>query len=44
MFLHAWQLQFDHPATGERMALTAPLPSELQALLPPAATPATTAT
>ena len=44
MFLHAWQLQFDHPATGERMALTAPLPPELQALLPPAATPNTTAT
>lgn len=44
MFLHAWQLQFVHPATGERMALTAPLPPELQALLPPAATPTTTAT
>ena len=44
MFLHAWKLQFDHPATGERMALTAPLPPELQALLPPAATPTTTAT
>ncbi len=42
MFLHAWQLQFDHPATGERIALTAPLPPELQALLPP--TPSTTAT
>ena len=34
MFLHAWRLQFDHPATGERIALLAPLPPELQALLP----------
>jgi 23S rRNA pseudouridine955/2504/2580 synthase len=30
MFLHAWRLQFDHPATGERLALQAPLPPELQ--------------
>jgi 23S rRNA pseudouridine955/2504/2580 synthase len=30
MFLHAWRLQFDHPATGERIALQAPLPPELQ--------------
>jgi len=30
MFLHAWRLQFDHPATGERIALQAPLPAELQ--------------
>ena len=29
MFLHAWRLQFDHPATGERIALQAPLPPEL---------------
>jgi 23S rRNA pseudouridine955/2504/2580 synthase len=29
MFLHAWRLQFDHPATGERLALQAPLPPEL---------------
>ncbi|HEX7891589.1 MAG TPA: RluA family pseudouridine synthase [Ramlibacter sp.] len=40
MFLHAWRLQFDHPATGERIALQAPLPPELQkftdhARLPP---------
>jgi 23S rRNA pseudouridine955/2504/2580 synthase len=34
MFLHAWRLQFDHPATGERIQLLAPLPPELQALLP----------
>ncbi len=30
MFLHAWRLQFDHPASGERVALQAPLPPELQ--------------
>lgn len=30
MFLHAWRLQFDHPATGERITLLAPLPAELQ--------------
>ncbi len=30
MFLHAWRLQFDHPATGERISLQAPLPPELQ--------------
>ncbi|MBL0426109.1 RluA family pseudouridine synthase [Ramlibacter alkalitolerans] len=30
MFLHAWRLQFDHPATGERVSLQAPLPAELQ--------------
>ena len=30
MFLHAWRLQFDHPATAERVALLAPLPMELQ--------------
>ncbi|HYE41423.1 MAG TPA: pseudouridine synthase, partial [Ramlibacter sp.] len=30
MFLHAWRLQFDHPATGERIALQAPLPPDLQ--------------
>ena len=29
MFLHAWRLQFDHPATGERVALQAPLPPDL---------------
>jgi len=29
MFLHAWRLQFNHPATGERLALSAELPSEL---------------
>jgi 23S rRNA pseudouridine955/2504/2580 synthase len=30
MFLHAWRLQFDHPASGERLALEAPLPPDLQ--------------
>jgi 23S rRNA pseudouridine955/2504/2580 synthase len=29
MFLHAWRLQFNHPATGERIQLMAPLPPEL---------------
>jgi 23S rRNA pseudouridine955/2504/2580 synthase len=30
MFLHAWRLQFDHPASGERIELLAPLPPELK--------------
>ncbi|MFN4118549.1 RluA family pseudouridine synthase [Acidovorax sp.] len=34
MFLHAWRLQFNHPATGERVALNAELPAELAAFLP----------
>ncbi len=29
MFLHAWRLQFTHPASGERLALQAELPPEL---------------
>jgi 23S rRNA pseudouridine955/2504/2580 synthase len=33
MFLHAWRLQFDHPASGERIALQAPLPADLQTFL-----------
>ncbi|MGJ7508025.1 RluA family pseudouridine synthase [Variovorax sp. GT1P44] len=37
MFLHAWRLQFTHPASGERMALQADLPPELHALMSPAA-------
>ena len=32
MFLHARELAFDHPATGERVTLHAPLPAECQAL------------
>jgi len=30
MFLHAWRLQFNHPASSERVALQAELPPELQ--------------
>lgn len=37
MFLHAWRLQFNHPATGERTALQADLPPELATLMPPSA-------
>jgi 23S rRNA pseudouridine955/2504/2580 synthase len=37
MFLHAWRLQFNHPAGGERMALQADLPPELHVLMPPSA-------
>src|SRR4051812_46411983 len=33
MFLHAWRLQFDHPATGERIAPQAPPPPELQKII-----------
>ena len=33
MFLHAWRLQFTHPASGERVELTAPLPPELEKFL-----------
>ena len=32
MFLHARELVFNHPATGERVTLHAPLPAECQAL------------
>lgn len=34
MFLHARELAFDHPASGVRMALQAPLPPECATLLP----------
>ena len=30
MFLHAWRLQFNHPATSERIELIAPLPPDLK--------------
>jgi 23S rRNA pseudouridine955/2504/2580 synthase len=30
MFLHAWRLQFNHPASGERVELLAGLPCELE--------------
>lgn len=33
MFLHAAELEFTHPATGERLALRAPLPADLQGFL-----------
>jgi len=33
MFLHAWRLQFSHPASGERIELLAPLPPELDKFL-----------
>ena len=34
--LHAWRLQFSHPATAERITLNAPLPAELAEFIPPA--------
>jgi len=37
MFLHAWRLQFTHPASGERVSLQTDLPPELHALMPPSA-------
>jgi 23S rRNA pseudouridine955/2504/2580 synthase len=33
MFLHAWRLQFNHPASGERLELLAELPPELAQFL-----------
>jgi 23S rRNA pseudouridine955/2504/2580 synthase len=30
MYLHAWRLQFDHPASGERIEFVAALPPELK--------------
>ena len=36
MFLHAWRLQFNHPASGERVSLNAELPPELADFLLPA--------
>jgi 23S rRNA pseudouridine955/2504/2580 synthase len=33
MFLHARRLAFDHPASGERIELAAPLPAECETLL-----------
>ncbi len=32
-FLHAWQLEFTHPVSGEQVAATAELPADLQAVL-----------
>ncbi|WP_345066086.1 RluA family pseudouridine synthase [Acidovorax lacteus] len=34
MFLHAWRLQFAHPATAERLELRAELPPELADFVP----------
>ena len=31
-FLHAFRLAFDHPATGERVAFSSPLPPDLEAV------------
>ena len=36
MFLHAWRLQFNHPASGERVQLIAELPPELADFVPSA--------
>ena len=33
MFLHAWKIRFPHPASGEPLALVAPLPPALAAFL-----------
>jgi 23S rRNA pseudouridine955/2504/2580 synthase len=33
MFLHAWSLEFNHPTSGERIALKAHLPQDLQTFL-----------
>ncbi len=33
MFLHAWRLQFNHPASAARVELVAPLPLELERFL-----------
>ena len=33
MFLHARQLAFEHPASGERLTLAAPLPADCQSLI-----------
>ncbi len=36
MFLHAWRLQFNHPASGARVQLIAELPPELAEFVSPA--------
>lgn len=35
LMLHAWKLAFDHPATGERVSLQAPVPPEYTPWLTP---------
>lgn len=37
--LHAWKLSFFHPMTGEPMEFTAPLPPDMQRLIPEEALP-----
>lgn len=39
MFLHAWQLSFDHPADGRRLSLQSELPADLQAFIDHVPTP-----
>lgn len=39
MFLHAWRLQFIHPASGERIELQAPLPADLHLPAPTTSAP-----
>lgn len=39
MFLHAWRLQFSHPASGERVELRSELPPALQDFIAPTETP-----
>jgi 23S rRNA pseudouridine1911/1915/1917 synthase len=34
LFLHAWKIAFAHPVTGQPMEFEAPLPEELQDLIP----------
>ena len=31
--LHAWRISFIHPVTGERMAMEAPIPSDMTGLI-----------
>jgi 23S rRNA pseudouridine955/2504/2580 synthase len=40
MFLHAWRLQFNHPASDERIELLAELPADLKKFADHACTPA----
>lgn len=39
MYLHAWRLQFNHPASGKRIELSSPLPLELETFSDHAAPP-----
>jgi 23S rRNA pseudouridine955/2504/2580 synthase len=39
MFLHAWRLQFNHPATAERIELLSALPAELRKFIDHALSP-----